>query len=123
MILNLKNSNSDEKEYIEQSEIREPNNIIYNPSESRNIVNKLKFETLQFYFCFLCIRKFKNQTNALIDEGMRLITEELDIRNLFKNMLRLEKLKEKYRLEDILQMSDICKNKIAHIEKKKLNKD
>ena len=123
MILNLKNSNSDEKEYIEQSEIREQNNIIYNPSESRNIVNKLKFETLQFYFCFLCIRKFKNQTNALIDEGMRLITEELDIRNLFKNMLRLEKLKEKYRLEDILQMSDICKNKIADMEKKKLNKD
>ncbi len=54
---------------------------------------------------------------------MRLITEELDIRNLFKNMLRLEKLKEKYRLEDILQMSDICKNKIADMEKKKLNKD
>ena len=111
MILNLKNSNSDEKEYVEQSEIREPNNIIYNPSESRNIVNKLKFETLQFYFCFLCIRKFKNIQNALINEGMKLITEELDIRNLFKNMLKLGINKEQFHVEDILQMSDECKNK------------
>jgi hypothetical protein len=83
-----------------------------------NIIKKIKFNSLQFYFCFLCIRKFKNTQNALINEGMKLITEELDIRNLFKNMLKLGITKEQFYVEDILQMSDECKNKLVDINNK-----
>ena len=85
---------SDEKDYIEKSEIREQNISEEKFSKNRNIIKKIKFNSLQFYFCFLCIRKFKNTQNALINEGMKLITEELDIRNLFKNMLKLGITKE-----------------------------
>ena len=46
---------------------------------------------------------------------MKLITNELDIRNIFKNMLRLGKLKENYLLEDNLEMSDECKNKLVNV--------
>ena len=109
---------SDEKDYIEKSEIREQNISEEKFSKNRNIIKKIKFNSLQFYFCFLCIRKFKNTQNALINEGMKLITEELDIRNLFKNMLKLGITKEQFYVEDILQMSDECKNKLVDINNK-----
>ena len=53
-----------------------------------------------------------------MNEGMKLIIEELDIRNLFQNMLRLGKIKEQFKIEDILQMSDECKNKLVDVNKK-----
>ena len=109
--------NIDEKENnannpTKREEISEEN------KESRNIINKITYEKVKFYFCFLCIRKFENIENTLIDEGMKLISEELDIRNLFTNMLRCQKMKEQYKLEDQLQMSDQCKNNILNIDRK-----
>ena len=123
-IMNEKNKleytrkSSDDKDYIEQSEMREQNIPRETSSENRNIINKIRYNSLQFSFCFLCIRKFKNTQNALMNEGMKLITEELDIRNLFQNMLRLGKIKEQFKIEDILQMSDECKNKLVDVNKK-----
>ena len=116
--------NSDEKESIEHSELRDedtpPGKQVY---KSMGIINHIDFDTLQFYFCFLCLRKFKNTQNALIDEGMKLITVELDIRNLFRNMLKLEKMKNQYQFQDSIDMSDQCKNKLAAVNKKNETSD
>ena len=123
-IMNEKNKleytrkSSDDKDYIEQSELKEQNIPRETSSENRNIINKIRYNSLQFSFCFLCIRKFKNTQNALMNEGMKLIIEELDIRNLFQNMLRLGKIKEQFKIEDILQMSDECKNKLVDVNNK-----
>ncbi len=120
--------NSDEKAYIEQSDVREENtpsdNSVYRNRGKKNvyknmgIINKIDFDTLQFYFCFLCIRKFRNVQNVLIDEGMKLITVELDIRNLFRNMLRLGKIKNQFQIQDTIDMSDHCKNQLVAVNSK-----
>jgi hypothetical protein len=126
--LDYNRKNSDEKAYIEQSEIREENtpsdNSVYRNRGKKNvyknmgIINKIDFDTLQFYFCFLCIRKFRNVQNVLIDEGMKLITVELDIRNLFRNMLRLGKIKNQFQIQDSIDMSDHCKNQLVAVKSK-----
>ena len=103
----------------ENEEIKNYVDISHEESkEKRNIINKIIFNKPQFYFCFLCIRKFKNYQNVLIDEGMKLISEELDIRNLFINMLRCQKMKDHYKLEDSISMSDKCKNGLLAVNKK-----
>mgnify|MGYP007101921300 FL=1 len=108
---------SEEKDVIEQSENNNDKNLNYDKQtvENRTIMNKIKFKNWQLYFCFLCLRKFKNYENSLIDEGMQLITCQLDIRNIFKNMLRIEKVKEQFNIKDRIQMSNECKNKLNEI--------
>jgi len=108
---------SEEKDVIEQSENNNDKNLNYDKQtvENRTIMNKIKFQNWQLYFCFLCLRKFKNYENSLIDEGMQLITCQLDIRNIFKNMLRIEKVKEQFNIKDRIQMSNECKNKLNEI--------
>jgi len=111
---------SDEKEIVEK--LGKKDQKMYDEKSSsgfRDIVTRIDFKCLQFYFCFLCLRKIKNVENALIDEGMRLITEELDIRNLFRNMLRLEKVKDQFNIEDIIGMSNECKNKVIALSRVK----
>ena len=46
---------------------------------------------------------------------MKLITDELDIRNIFKNMLLIKKCNEQYILEDKLKMSEECQKKLTNI--------
>ena len=84
-------------------------------SESNKIIDQISFEKPFFYFCFLFIRKFKNMKNILLDEGMKLITDELDIRNIFKNMLLIKKCNEQYILEDKLKMSGECQKKLTDV--------
>ena len=51
--------------------------------------------------------------NILLDEGMRIIMEKLDIRFLFKRILRDEKIQENYDFKDErINMSDECKQKL-----------
>ena len=71
------------------------------------------------YCCFLCIRKRKNMQNVLLDEGMKVITEKLDILNLFKKIYRAERLQEIDNLfEDYIEMSDECKQNLLNLYKK-----
>jgi hypothetical protein len=51
--------------------------------------------------------------NALLDEGMRIIAEKLDILFLFRKMYIIDKIQEQIEYKDeIINMSDECKNKI-----------
>jgi hypothetical protein len=76
------------------------------------IINKIKINMCCIYFCFLCVRKQKNMENILLDEGMRIIIEKLDIINIFKSLYRDDMgLKE----EKVIIMSNNCIKRLNEI--------
>ena len=76
------------------------------------IINKIKINMCCIYFCFLCVRKRKNMENILLDEGMRIIIEKLDIINIFKSLYRDDMgLKE----EKVIIMSNNCIKRLNEI--------
>jgi hypothetical protein len=89
--------------------------------ENRGILKKIQINRCLTYLCFLCARKRNNIQNILLDEGMKIIIEKLDIMNLFKKIYRDEKLQEKLDdKEEYIEMSDECKNKLFDIYKNTL---
>ena len=92
-----------------------------NEKDIKGIINKIKMNKFCTYFCFLCVRKRKNMENILIDEGMKVITEKLDIMNLFKKIVRDEIIQEREKInDDLIEMSDECKAKLYNINNKAL---
>ena len=83
--------------------------------DNRRKINKIKLSKVDIYLCFFCARKRQNIQNALIDEGMNMISEKLDIINLFIKIHRDEIIQEKMNKEDIIEMSDKCKRDIQKI--------
>jgi hypothetical protein len=78
------------------------------------IINKIKINKCCIYFCFLCVRKRKNMENILLDEGMRIIIEKLDIINIFKSLYRDDMgLKE----EKVIIMSNNCIKRLNEINR------
>ena len=61
----------------------------------------------------------KNIDVNLLDEGMRLISENLDIMNIFVKKNEIEKIKENVLLSklDSIQMSKKCKNYLDIIKR------
>ena len=55
--------------------------------------------------------------NFLIDEGMRLISQYLDVINLFKKSFRETLLIEKIKEENVIEMSDECKENVQKVYK------
>ena len=88
--------------------------------EKRKIINKIRINKACTYLCFLCVRKRKNIQNVLIDEGMKVIREKLDIINLFKNIYRNEKMQERdITKEETIEMSEKCKTNLKNLYKGK----
>ena len=81
----------------------------------RRIISKIKINRGCIYFCFFYVRKRKNLQNVLIDEGMKLIVQKLDLLNLFRTIFREEKTYINFGNEEIIKMSDNFKNKIEQI--------
>ena len=70
------------------------------------------------YSCFCFARKTKNMQNILINEGMKIISEKLDIINIFKKVYRIEKNNINNITEDeMFDMSEDCKNYLQDINK------
>ena len=90
--------------------------------EKKNIIKKLDTNIFCTYFCFCFSRKRENFANTLMDEAMKIITEKLDIYNIFRNMYYIDDLKKKnnYIYEDI-EISDECKHKLKEISNKIYN--
>ncbi len=87
--------------------------------KQEGILNKVKMNKICLYLCFCCARKRKNIQNILIDEGMKVIKEYLDIINIFKKIHKLEKMKENNEIkEEIIEMTEECKNNLSIINKK-----
>ena len=81
------------------------------------IVKKIQFKTFCVYFCICCLRKRKIIQNILVEEGMKIISENLDIFTIFRRLQKGKKekqslIKEK---EDTIKMSDVCQTKLKGI--------
>ena len=82
------------------------------------IIKKINMKRFCIYCCFCFSRRRNIIQNILLDEGMSIISERLDIFNLFEKMYRDEKNKDKiFELEEN-KMSDKCKVKLEYICRK-----
>ena len=85
-------------------------------------IKKLDMNIFCTYFCFCYSRKRENFANALLDEAMNIITEKLEIYNIFRNMYYVDDIKKKnnYIYED-REISEECKQKLKDISHKIYN--
>lgn len=81
--------------------------------KKRNIIDRLNFRKVDLYLCFLCTRKRKNMENILIDEGMRMISQNLDVLKIFINQMKVNNYMEQSKDRHTIRMSDECKRKIV----------
>ena len=98
-------------ENIVNKEIEEKkrNNI----GKNRQIIDRIKMNCCCIYFWFCLARKKKNIQNILLDEGMDIIAENLDIMNIFKKIYSISTIEESLKVTDhIINMSDRCKMRI-----------
>ena len=80
-----------------------------------NVIKKIKVSRACIYLCFCYTRRRKIVQNALIDEGMNIISEKLDIFNIFDKLYRDEKIQEKLTKIKLIEMSDECKTRLQSI--------
>ena len=87
--------------------------------DKRKIIKKIKTNLFCTYFCFCIVRKRENFGNALLDEAMNIITDKLDIYNMFRNFYFIDELKKKSNYEyKEFEMSDECKSKLKKVSNK-----
>jgi hypothetical protein len=89
-----------------------------NNQSKENIISKIKIKRALIYCGFLFVRKRKTVENILLDEGMNIIKEKLDIFNIFDKVYRSEKIHEKLIKQEIFEMSDECKKNLLSISNK-----
>ena len=121
---NIPNENI--QNYENRLSIDENRNImsIYNaekePAGSHNdTINSSDRELKSIYInnwlicCFWCSNRKKNVNKILIEEGSKLITERLDILNMFSHLYVIELMQKKLGIEAKgMNMSDNCKNNL-----------
>ena len=73
-------------------------------NEEEKIIEKIKMNFIYIYLCFCCSRKFKNRTNFLIDKGMEIFIDKMNIFTIFKKSINNELLLNK---ESIVEKLDI----------------
>ena len=69
------------------------------------------------YLCFCCARKRTTIQNVLLNEGINIISNKLDIFNIFDKLYRDEKIQEKLMKLEVINMSDNCKERLSNIHK------
>ena len=89
----------------------------YDKFAEKDIIKKIKINKISvcFSYYFFCRRR-EYVENILIEEGMKLIIEKLEIQNLFKKIYKDDITGEK----DIklVEMSEVCKSYLKHINDK-----
>ena len=96
-----------------KSEIKMVNKETDRGCQDRRIIDRIKMKCYCIYFWFCFARKKKNIQNVLLDEGMRVIVEKLDIINIFKKIYSTEFIEKYLKIKgNMLEMSDKCKQKM-----------
>ena len=93
--IRLKNNNKDKEKDNNNSkkniikEISEEHNIsIFDyKKESQNLVSKIKFKEISYYYCIQCFKKKKKYYYLLLNESMKLFIEKMDITYIFKKIV------------------------------------
>ena len=78
----------------------------------RKIISTIRINRTCLYICFFYVRRRNNLQNILLNEGMKLVIEKLDLLNLFRTIYRDEKIHLKIKTEDLINMSKICKKNL-----------
>ena len=111
----IKNNLKEENEMVKYSNFNFNERAIETGKESRKKISKLTFTKVDLYICFLCTRKRKKIQNVLIDEGMNLFSEKLDIINIFSKLMKIEDFENLARKEKTIEMSDECKKRMQDL--------
>ena len=112
----IKNNLKDEKEVFRISNNNDLNDKNKELEGKRNKISKISFTWVDLYVCILCTRKRKNVKNILIDEGMELFSEKLDVINIFNQLIRVEKFEHVINELKPIEMSDECKLRLEKIK-------
>ena len=100
------------EEKIRNSEVDKSN------EKKLRVIDRIKLNRCCIFFWFCFVRKKKNIQNILLDEGMDVIVEKLDIMNIFKVIHKYEMIQESFgNKEDIFEMSSTCRQKIQALSK------
>ena len=112
-------NNFDQKEIQFYPNLNNRNVQKANREQNRNIINKIKYNKSCIYFFFCFVRKRKTMENILLDEGMNIIVEKIDIFNIFEKMYKYDEIKVINK--KIIEMSDESKIKMKAINNNKTN--
>ena len=89
----------------------------FSKENNKSFINHVNMNYFCVHFGFCCVRSKKNMQNILMDEAMNLVTEKLDIINIFRTMCLNEEIQFKYEFNiDIIQMSEECVNALKDID-------
>ena len=131
IVTNRKKNENDIKDFFsnKKNEIGKEKEVSYYNKETekgkksengrkRRIIKKVKHNRFCLYLCFCFVRKKRNVGNILIDEGMKVLTEKLDLMNLFKILYKEEKnqndMEQKF---EVIDMSEVCKLNLKKVDK------
>ena len=87
---------------------------------SKKRIDKVKLNRACIYLCFCCVRRRNIIPNALLNEGMDLISTRLDVFNIFKKIYLAEQRKEVL-LDKNIPMSKDCNGRLRLIRNNMLN--
>ena len=100
-----KDNNSKEKERHQNDK---------NNENVKNVIKKIELNKFYIYCCFFCVRNVSNVNNILLDEGMKLIMEQLDVFNLFMQLYEIGRRERDLKEKEInLEMSMECKKNLS----------
>ena len=97
-IFNNYNTNNYNINNLNITDVKERNTETEKDNKNDKIIEKIKFNILYTYFCFLCLRRKKNLQNDLLDKGMTIVYQKLDIFNIFKKLYLLDSKSEEINL-------------------------
>ena len=118
LIINGKNNNINNNEDIysktssnkvKSDLINIKRNDINHKKEIRgNMIYKIELNHFLIHLCFCCVKKKVNINNILLNEGMNIVSEKLDIFNIFKIINRNEKTLKNLKNYEKIDMSVEC---------------
>ena len=117
----MKNNLKYEKEMVKisNSNSNELNDKNKETEGKRNKISRVNFSCADLYLCLFCTRKRKKISNILIDEGMQIFTEKLDIINIFNQLMKIENYENLNNELKPMEMSDECKLRLEKLNYRK----
>jgi len=111
----MKNNNLNYRDIFKMKEYSEQNTTDRGTEKKSTIIRKIKLNKFKAYFCVLCIRSTKNLQNILLEEGMNIIIEKLDILHMFRKIFKDDMINEKLSKIEVIGMSDKCKQNLENL--------
>ena len=106
-------------EYIDKAKYKHNHEekITNRDDDLHGIVDKISLNKFLVHIFFCCIRIPKNMKNLLLDEGMKVIMDQLEIINLFIKLYKEEKIQRNIDQKAyMIEMSKEFKKKYKELE-------